>query len=398
MANVPHRQILQSVKKEAVESILDACEVLTRKKGKLASDREGRELVLSDLINGAGRYYYIVEDDYQIDYPVFRSIHEWVPPSREEVPDRWFTKLYPRLRPSANDYNEIVPPWFVLNEVSSESAIVAEVKEMDKRCLLSAHGAPLEAAHVFPAADVTATWYNTRDVTSQLYEAQPLPLRLRSSNLKIHDVRNLITLRTDICRRWDEHAFMFIPVDGCYIAYYIAHLPEDQAREFHCTQLNTPDRADGYLFYIRFALTIFFTNASGPEDFAAYPEASEALKLPTTGEESEAPKSTGGGPSESGQGGGPVGDHRTVSADALKQENLDEEPVVLTDEASLARYLIACYEESENEYLPADLEALWDKYIPRSTEPDTKRLRDDWEEQQKRLRESGHYSTPHSAD
>lgn len=204
MARVPPGQILQSAKKEAVEcevprlvrvdhpfrnkpflqifvrrcplpggslsehpciprtAILDACEVLTGKKGKLASDREGRELVLADLINGAGRYYYIVEDDYQIDYPVFRSIHEWVPPSREEVPDRWFTKLYPRLRPSANDYNEIVPPWFVLNEVSSESAIVAEVKEMDKRCLLSAHGAPLEAAHVFPAADVTATWVSAQ--------------------------------------------------------------------------------------------------------------------------------------------------------------------------------------------------------------------------------------------
>ncbi|KAI0719364.1 hypothetical protein C8T65DRAFT_827095 [Cerioporus squamosus] len=366
-------------------ALLDACEVLTRKKGELALDRQGQQLVMSDLIAGGRGYYYIVESDYEHDYPIFHTFYEWVPPPRKDVPDRWFTKVYPRIRPA-----EFLPcaPW---HEVKGdpESTIGAEVKNMDKKCMMSAYRAPLEAAHVVPAAH--NAWYHARKVVSQLCFPAPLPTHLRESS-RIHDVRNLITLRADIRRRWDDLAFMYIPVDGEFIAYYISGAPEEQACDFHCARLVTPDRSDGYLLYLRFALAIFNKLVGGGESIDAHPESSRITKglpsraskppsLPLTAEESDAPEPRQG--REPGEGGLPTRDGRTDLADAAEMEEVAQ--AALMDDASVARMIIGCYEDGDEE-LPADLAAVWDKYIDK---PDVKRLRDEWEQQQKRLRESG---------
>ncbi|RPD54514.1 hypothetical protein L227DRAFT_348563 [Lentinus tigrinus ALCF2SS1-6] len=108
----------------------------------------------------------------------------------------------------------------------------------------------------------TQRWpYRTK---SQIPRTRPPPAPRPHSNpgeprgaQTVHDIRNYVTLRADLYERWDANAFAFVPVDGRFIAYYITPVPELQAVDFHCAQLITPQRMDGYLLYVRFALSIF---------------------------------------------------------------------------------------------------------------------------------------------
>ena len=83
-----------------------------------------------------------------------------------------------------------------------------------------------------------------------------------STNLSLdgqdNDVQNFITLRQDIRSLSDDHTFVFIPVYGYFIAYYISSgLDSDpQAADFHCARLHILEQVDGDLLCIRFPLTI----------------------------------------------------------------------------------------------------------------------------------------------
>ena len=71
-------------------------------------------------------------------------------------------------------------------------------------------------------------------------------------------MHNILTLGQDIHSRWDDHTFVFIPVYGYFIAYYISSgLDSDpQAADFHCARLHILEQVDGDLLCIRFPLTI----------------------------------------------------------------------------------------------------------------------------------------------
>ena len=71
-----------------------------------------------------------------------------------------------------------------------------------------------------------------------------------------NDVQNIITLRQDIHSLWDDHTFVFIPVDGYFIACYISSGLDPQAADFHCARLDILEQVDGDLLCIRFPLTI----------------------------------------------------------------------------------------------------------------------------------------------
>lgn len=78
-------------------AVLDACFVVTGRDGELALDRAGQQVVHTDLAT-AQSYYYIVGGNSTLNYPLFYYFDEWVPPRREEVPERWFTPVFPRSR------------------------------------------------------------------------------------------------------------------------------------------------------------------------------------------------------------------------------------------------------------------------------------------------------------
>ncbi|RPD64551.1 hypothetical protein L227DRAFT_598096, partial [Lentinus tigrinus ALCF2SS1-6] len=176
---------------------------MTGKEGKLARDAAGQEVVQADLVVG-GRYYYIVDDGWTVDYGIFYSFDAWVPPQREQVPDRWFTDVYPRSRPPS-------PTQYVWEDVSGRSVntLREKARDQDGACRLSGFEDPTEAVHIVPEA--YRSWYYIRQIYIQLCDSRPMPRTLAGVDT-IHDIRNYITLRTDLHKRWDAHAFVFIPV------------------------------------------------------------------------------------------------------------------------------------------------------------------------------------------
>ena len=159
-----------------------------------------------------------------------------------------------------------------------------------------------------------------RDISDELCYPISVPWTLSSID-RIHDVRNILALRTDIRSRWDDHAFVFIPVDGHFIAYYISPSPlERQAADFHCARLDTPERVDGYLLFLRFALAIF-SLVQSPERISRHPLASRVMKPVRTSSN----RSSGVSPSS--------------SLPATRESDLDEG----MDDATAARYIIDWY-------------------------------------------------------
>ena len=74
-------------------------------------------------------------------------------------------------------------------------------------------------------------------------------------------MHNIITLGQDIHSRWDDHTFVFIAVDGHFIACYISSGLDPQAADFHCARLDILEQVDSDLLRIRFALTIYHASA-----------------------------------------------------------------------------------------------------------------------------------------
>ena len=108
----------------------------------------------------------------------------------------------------------------------------------------------------------------------------------------------MLTHRPDIHSRWDDHAFVFIPVDGHFVAYYIASGPEPQAADFHYARLDIPERTDGYLLFIRFALAIFsriyaITIPRHPDSLRVTKPLRDFSSLPATAGDGGTPSETG---------------------------------------------------------------------------------------------------------
>ena len=115
-------------------------------------DKAGQQVVHTTLVT-VQSYYYVVGDDSMLDYPLFYSFDEWVPPRREEIPDGWFTAVYPqvRVRQAHRDDRR----WEAVSGTSSET-LGDKVKELDKMCRLSKYAVPSRTAHIVPKAN--ADW------------------------------------------------------------------------------------------------------------------------------------------------------------------------------------------------------------------------------------------------
>ncbi|RPD54513.1 hypothetical protein L226DRAFT_616911 [Lentinus tigrinus ALCF2SS1-7] len=338
-------------------TLLDACYIVTGMEGILAFYDGDQQVVHTGLV-AANRYYYIVSNDRTVDYDIFHSFDAWVPPQREQVPDYWFTGVYPRSRPPRpNQYD-----W---NAVSGQTVntLREKARSADGACRLSGFPVPIEAAHIVPEA--CRHWYQMRRICLQLHWPESIPRNLAVANA-VHDIRNYITLRPDLHERWDAHAFVFIPVDGYFIAYYITPGPELQATDFHCARLNTPERTDGYLLYIRFAYSIFQLLVNY-DSFEVHPNSSP-VSIPPTPEDVEMSAGSGlppfAGPSEA----------------------VEFDPNAGMDSVTAAKHIIDWYSDVEREDLPADLACAWRDLIDdkEDNNENTERLKREWLERQRR--------------
>ena len=139
-------------------ALLDACYVVTGTGGILSLDDAGQQVLHTDLVED-GTYYYVVSGDPKLDYPIFHSFDEWVPPGRGAVPDRWFTPVFPRIPP------EPMPRHTWYGMTGTPDSVRSKVKVIDGSCRLSRFESPVDAAHVVPSAmkywvSILHAWYN----------------------------------------------------------------------------------------------------------------------------------------------------------------------------------------------------------------------------------------------
>ncbi|KAJ3513487.1 hypothetical protein NLJ89_g2920 [Agrocybe chaxingu] len=234
-------------------TVLDACAIVTGNyngNGHLFRDREGQTPVPSSFLE-PGQYFYVVDHDPSLNYPLFASFDIWVPPPRCDVPDHWFSPQCPK------EQSLLLPDTRWTNvDASSRSAVSSAAKGLDGQCLLSGYLWPIEGAHIIPVEN--ALWYTARQVSDQLRHPGSYPTRLSGDNV-VHDIRNFITLRADIHRRWDKHTFFFIPFNGSFVLYFIGKLADLYSTQYHFRKASFPERVDPYLLFIRFAIAIFST-------------------------------------------------------------------------------------------------------------------------------------------
>ncbi|RPD64550.1 hypothetical protein L226DRAFT_607971 [Lentinus tigrinus ALCF2SS1-7] len=349
-------------------AVLDACAIVTgaasegSEQGVLSRDSEGNDSVdvRSGLVD-AGVYYYIHDvNDPRADYPIFHSFDEWVPPPRERVPKRWFTAVYPRVRPGYADMRT----WNGVEgrEESTLCEKVVDIRTANARCRASRYQSRLRTS--FRASTATGL-YQRRDVVRQLSYPQPIPDLLSDGPDLVHDLRNLLTFRTDLRTRWDAHAFVLIPVPT--------------------TSVQDSDRDDGQV------------NKS-ESDFMAYVR----VPLPETRMHIDR------GPEGSDEGEGAEYSAEwanAVDVDAVELaeevlpvalEGFDPRPdAVMDDDDDAAQShsaldIIGWFQDVDHSELPPDLAAAWTRYLDAAADGDAERdmdwLRREWQGHQEPLR------------
>ncbi|TFK53098.1 hypothetical protein OE88DRAFT_1341423 [Heliocybe sulcata] len=242
--------------------ILDACAILTGDytyTAAICNDRDGEGPVLPGLVN-AGTYYLIPDvANPRADYAVYKTFDHWIPPLRSQLPDRWFTAKCPKDTTLYIGDAELGSEYKV-----ARSQISAAVKAVDKVCMMTLAAIPLASAHIVPVS--CALWFQKRRIPRQLYIPHVLPHHL-TPEFYVHDYRNHITLREDIRSLWDAYEWICVPVGDTFIAYVITDIRASLG--FHCYSPRLPDRTDGYLLFLRFALAVFHQFA-GSDDLATH--------------------------------------------------------------------------------------------------------------------------------
>ncbi|RPD54503.1 hypothetical protein L226DRAFT_616903 [Lentinus tigrinus ALCF2SS1-7] len=357
-------------------AVLDACQVVTGKKGKLAGDQHGQEVVQADLVM-AGGYYYVVDEDWEVDYGIFYTFDAWIPPQREEVPDHWFTGVYPRSGPPPQTTNR----W---DGVSGRSVNTLREKAsgLDGACKLSRTQPKLLISYQKPTG-IGTTYAGSAHNSATLCQSRGTSQMLtQSTTYAITSLCDQISTTGGTPTPSSSSPLMGIS------SRTTSHAPS-KGRLPTSTVLDTPERTDGYLLYLRFALAIFervgnhksfephpnssplVTPHSLP--FKASPTVSRATSLQATPEGNEMSAGTG------------LPRAQAVLSDAVGYD-LNEG----MDSVTAAKHIIDWYSDVEREDLPADLAWAWRDLIDDKDDDNenTERLKREWLERQRRqLRE-----------
>ncbi|SPO07578.1 uncharacterized protein DNG_10273 [Cephalotrichum gorgonifer] len=193
--------------------------------GALYTDREGQHPAQThpDGVLENDEYFFIVKNNYRLQYPVVPSFRDWTFP-HGQVPDSWPT-IYPE------DYAAIT-----------------------RRCFLTNHANGLEEAHVVPREEADWFW---REQMGQYVGMGGIDSGM-----------NLIWLRADIHRVYDSHAFIIVPKKEILgptdqqspRSNYVVHCLSRYAGEFWNLYNNVPVQQIAHtsreLHFARFALAI----------------------------------------------------------------------------------------------------------------------------------------------
>lgn len=171
--------------------------------GYLTRDVDGEErdgLGPSDIIP-VGDYYYHVKDSYGVSdksYAVVPTFTDW-PFPHANLPPSWQNSSIgceaPRLPYSLTDVT---------------AALVLRDKGL---CRMSLHSEACEKAHICPVSE--NEWFNSQKLHRYIQDPR------NAGDLAICDINNILLLRADLHKSFDDKKFTFLPKDGQIVTHML---------------------------------------------------------------------------------------------------------------------------------------------------------------------------------
>ncbi|KAI0806588.1 hypothetical protein C8Q74DRAFT_1223058 [Fomes fomentarius] len=214
--------------------VQDACRIISNNSdGFLATDREGTRVILNDvlLLEPQNYYFHLTSSPGITNYDIVANFASWTFP--ESLPTHWCRDIAP---------GELIEAslWPRGSLQMSDG-----VKALDQRCIITKYARSCENAHLVPSAQ--KDWFYSNDM-----EQHSL-----SELAGISDVGNGVSLRSDVRACLDRCGFVFYPVGGRYVAYFVSHEELEYAALFHRQFVSMHARVAAQFIYARFALNIF---------------------------------------------------------------------------------------------------------------------------------------------
>ncbi|TBU24393.1 hypothetical protein BD311DRAFT_791061 [Dichomitus squalens] len=230
--------------------VLDACRILTNfaasiQDDYLACDRAGlRRVPASDVFLVPGEYYYHLNAGPATEYPIVTEFAAFVFP--DTIPPHW--SRYRSEQETADLGRRCAG--------LSASAMSDRVRAEDLYCVVTKHYNVCGNAHIVPKDQ--KAWFNGNDMGRY---------NRISPTTSVDDVANGMTLRCDVHRLLNRHAFVFYPAgDRKFVTYIVLQDTFDYAYLLHGRVVTIPLRVSDEFLYARFAYNVInlprLTNAS----------------------------------------------------------------------------------------------------------------------------------------
>ncbi|TBU28324.1 hypothetical protein BD311DRAFT_333539 [Dichomitus squalens] len=218
--------------------VIDACRILTNLAANnqgdyLAYDLEGnlRVPAADDTFLESGEYFYHLGPMHPAQYPIVAKFNAFIFPVA--LPAHWSRHM---------DNQEDLDLWANV----TESVMSDKVKSDDGCCIVTKHYNACDNAHLVPKEQ--QAWF--------LANAMGRYNRSRMTG-SVDDVANGITLRSDVHRLLDLHAFVFYPIgDRKFVTYIVQRNIHDYAELLHGRTVTVPLRVSYEFLYARFAYNI----------------------------------------------------------------------------------------------------------------------------------------------
>lgn len=217
------------------QTALDACRIIASNQDGFLSrtqDRSARVPADDVLLCEKDYWYHLLDESCPDPYPIVDRFAAWRFPAA--VPAHW-----------AAAHTRVCSA----ERCGSESAMSERVKTMDGKCILTGYRESYAQALVviscFNASTVgiVNAFDNARLIPKQYslwYDAYGMYTYNHCDSHGCNDIVNGVALRADIHQLLDSDALVFVPIEGQFVAHFLAHYV-DYGQLYHNVPISLPE-------------------------------------------------------------------------------------------------------------------------------------------------------------
>lgn len=237
-----------------------ACGIIAgnRWDGYFARDNEGEDTDLghtSDGILPVGVYYFHFKDrdgllrirslaanallmfcstgSVEKNYPIVPSFSQWTFP-HAKLPSEW---------ESISSSSSNPPPTY-----SRSDTTTALVIRYEGLCRMSFHSEACEKAHLCPVSE--NDWFHAQNMQNYIEDSR------KTGDMAVYDVNNMIPLRADLHKSFDDRKFVFVPKDRELVVHML--WPSSELSQlYQNSRLHPMDSVPREYLFTRFAWALF---------------------------------------------------------------------------------------------------------------------------------------------